>query len=426
MQKRRGRSVGERSAWLRFSHAAVFTVLGLSWSGTTAIAQTLPSEPIVIGRVTVGGDVSATFSCASTASGANCGDDTGFFNYTEYEHSALRMFRADLTTAIRANDRLSVLAELRTENAERPQAYALYARIRPWVGRAFDVHIGRLPPTFGAFSRRTYPADNLLIGSPLAYQYLTSLRPDSLPATADELLQMRGRGWLSRFSIGDTDASAGVPLVSAIRWDTGVQAHAASERIEGTIAVTTGTLANPLVSDDNGGKQVAGRVVMHLTPGLTLGGSAARGPFVSRSAARAAGRDGRTGGLTQTAWGADAEYSRDYYLLRLETIVSSWHLPITASNSHLPLRAVSLMLEGRYKIRPGFYVAARGDHLGFSTITGAARTDQWEAPVDRIELGGGYAVQRNLLMKLAYQRNWRDGGRTAVNGVLAAQAVFWF
>jgi hypothetical protein len=410
--------------WLRCARAAALSAL-LSSFGSAASAQLLPSEPIVLGRVTISGDVSATFSCASSSPDTRCGDDVGFFNYTEYKHSALRMFRADLNAAIRANDRLSVLAEIRTENGENLQAYALYARLRPWTGRAFDVQIGRVPPTFGAFSRRTYPADNLLIGSPLPYQYLTSLRPDSLPANADELLQMRGRGWLSTFSVGSVEARNGVPLVSAIRWDTGVQAHATGRFVEGTFAVTTGTLANPLVSDDNAGKQVAGRVVFKPTPGLVLGASGARGPFVARTAARAAGLEGDSGALTQTAWGADAEYSRGYYLIRFEAIVSDWRVPM-AHDEDDTLRATALTVEGRYKIVPGLYVAARGDHLGFSRVTGVTGRNGWDAPVDRVEIGGGYSVQRNLMLKLAFQHNRRAGGRTRTMSVLATQAVFWF
>jgi hypothetical protein len=424
MQKCRDRGADHTSVWLRFARAAAVAV-PLCCLGPPAHAQLLPSEPIVLGRVTMSGDVSATFSCASNSPDDSCGDDVGFFNYTEYKHSALRMFRADLNTAIRATDRVSILAELRTENGERLEAYALYARIRPWTGRAFDVQIGRVPPTFGAFSRRTYPADNLLIGSPLAYQYLTSLRPDALPANADELLQMRGRGWLSSFSVGSAEARNGVPLVSAIRWDTGVQAHAASRFVEGTFAVTTGTLANPLVSDDNAGKQIAGRVVLRPTPGLVLGASGARGPFVARSAARAAGLDGETGALTQTAWGADAEYSRDYYLIRVETVVSNWRVPIPG-DADSTLRASAVTVEGRYKLRPGLYVAARGDHLGFSRVAGAARSDGWDAPVHRVEIGGGYSLQRNLLLKLAFQHNARAGGRTRALSVIATQVVYWF
>ena len=389
-------------------------------------AQTLPSGPIVIadGHLTLGGDVAISFAP----------NDPGFFNYTDYEESALRLLRLDLTAAFKAGDHLAILGDIRSENAfehgfrmERPRPYALYVRIRPWANRAFDIQAGRVPPTFGAFARRTYAADNLLIGYPLAYQYLTSLRADSVPATADELLRMRGRGWLSNFSIGDLSPDRGVPLVSAFSWDTGVQVHLGTELLDATGAVTTGTLARPLFTDDNNGKQVAGRVAFHPLPGLIVGTSAARGPFVSRTAAREAVGDGSENRFTQTAWGADAEYSRDYYLVRVEAIVSDWNLPLVhAPMPQMPLRAVSTLVEGRYKIRPGLYAAARVDHLGFSEITGATRTDTWDAPVTRLEIGGGYSLQRNLVLKLSYQHNSRDGGRVRTLNLAAAQLLFWF
>ena len=88
---------------------------GLAWSilactATTAHAQTLPSEPIEFGagHVTVGGDVSATYSCALPIDGA-CGDDVGFFNYTDYAQSALRLFRVDVSAAIKAGPHFTVL-----------------------------------------------------------------------------------------------------------------------------------------------------------------------------------------------------------------------------------------------------------------------------------------------------------------------------
>ncbi len=290
-----------------------------------------------------------------------------------------------------------------------------------------------MPPTFGAFARLTYANDNPLIGYPLAYQYLTSLRPDALPVSADELLRKRGLGWLVRYSLGDSAPAPGVPLVTAFRWDTGVQAHATTGMVNLTAAVTTGTLSNPLFNDDNDGRQIAGRVELRPVAGLIVGASAARGPFVGQSAARAAIGEARTDNLTQAAWGGDVEYSRDHYLLRWETIVSRWTLPVaTPPPQQLPLddplSALSTSVEGRYKLRPDFYVAARFDHLGFSDITGAtAGTEPWDAPVTRIEVGGGYSIQRNLLLKLSLQRNTRDGGvllRAATLG--AMQLVFWF
>lgn len=409
----KARTAAARLAWLAVLCAA-----------RGAGAQTLPSEPIALanGRITIGGDVSAGFGSA----------DRGFFNYTDYEHSALRLLRLDLSTAIKAGPHFTVLGEIRSENLGSARPYALYLRIRPWTTRDFDIQIGRVPPTFGAFARRTYANDNPLIGYPLAYQYLTTLRPDALPASADELLRKRSLGWLVRYSLGEPAADHGVPLVSAFRWDTGVQAHTTVGMLSATAAVTTGTLSNPLFSDDNGGRQVAGRVELRPTAGLILGTSLARGPFVSQSAARAAAGDGHDGAFTQTAWGGDVEYSRDHYLARLETIVSRWQIPIALPPPpqralQMPLGALSTSVEGRYRVRPGLYVAARYDHLGFSDETSAKDTLPWDAPVSRIELGAGYSIQRNLLLKGSYQHDDRDGGvLLRIAHLFAAQVVFWF
>jgi len=385
-----------------------------------AAARQLPSQPLAFddGRVTIGGTVSATYGS----------DDTGFFNFTDYDRSELRMLRFDVTGAVNAGPHFAVLGELRTENFDAVRPYALYVRIHPWTSRDIDIQAGRVPPTFGAFARRTYGSDNPLIGYPLAYQYLTTMRADALPATADELLAKRGSGWLLRYSVGDNTPDRGLPLVSAFRWDTGVQAHArtANGAVSGTVAVTAGTVSNPLFNDDNGGRQVAGRLELRPTAGLIVGTSVARGAFLADAAARSASQsDGRA--FAQTAWGADAEYSRGYYLLRFETIVSAWDLPIVRTPAlTLPLRAASTSLEGRYKIVPGLYAAARVDHLGFSEIAGSTRTAEWDAPVTRTEVGAGYSIQRNLLVKVSWQRNRRDGGHVPNLDLGAAQVVFWF
>ncbi|HZR23578.1 MAG TPA: hypothetical protein VFA59_08335 [Vicinamibacterales bacterium] len=371
-------------------------------------------------RFTYAGDVSATVGSA----------DPGFFNYTDYEHSALRMLRIDLSGAWHTNEHVSFLGEVRTENFDEIEPYAAYVRIRPWKDRDFDIQAGRVPPTFGGFARRTYATDNPLIGYPLAYQYLTSIRPDSLPATAAELVRKKGLGWEDVFSIGSQVRDRGVPLVSAFRWDTGVQVHAAThdKMFAATASITTGTVSNPLFKDDNSGRQLAGRFETRPVVGLVIGVSGARGPFVTSDAARAAVGDGHESDLTQTAWGVDVEYSRDHYLVRLESIASDWTLPLVRQPFlQLPLRAVSTSVEGRYKIAPGFYVAARIDHLGFSDVDPGTGATPWDAPVSRLEMGGGVSIQRNLLLKLVYQYNTRDGGpldHTAHQS--AAQLVFWF
>src|SRR5438128_10726483 len=90
-----------------------------------AQAQALPEGPLSLARgtVTVGGEAAITL-------GGD--DDTAFFNYTDYEHNALRMLRLSLSGMWRPIARLAVLTELRSEDAQRVIPYALYVRVRPW------------------------------------------------------------------------------------------------------------------------------------------------------------------------------------------------------------------------------------------------------------------------------------------------------
>jgi hypothetical protein len=148
---------------------------------------------------------------------------------------------------------------------------------------------------------------------------------------------------------------------------------------------------------------------------------------VGRRALQETNIEAKTGSLTQTALGADVEYSRGHYLLRGEVVLSDWRLPVVDLPAlELPLRALSSSVEGRYRLRPGLYVAARLDHLGFSTIVGTDQTDEWDAPVTRLELGGGYSLLRNVVLKLSYQKNTRDATRVSRVHVVAGQVVLWF
>src|SRR5262249_35115551 len=145
---------------------------------------------------------------------------------------------------------------------------------------------------------------------------------------------------LSSYSLGNSTPAAGLPLVNALVWDTGVQVHAATDVIDAAVSLTAGTLSHPRVRDDNHGRQLSGRVAVQPVQGLIFGVSGARGPFVSESAALSAQQPPGDKSLTQTAWGGDVEYSRGYYLVRAETIVSGWRLPAVTGIA-VPLRAWS-------------------------------------------------------------------------------------
>lgn len=393
--------------------------LVLAASAGPARAQVLPEAPISLagGHVVLGAEVAATFAP----------DDPGFFNYTSYEYSALRNLRLGVSAEIRANDYMQVLGEVRLDQGHKLEAYGLFVRLRPWPSRRFDIQAGRIPPTFGAMTRSAYGSSNLLIGQPLAYQYLLSIRPDALPATNQDLLRMRGRGWRSNFPIGNGAPAPGLPMVNTSRWDTGVQAHGVAGVLEWTGSVSAGSLSDPRFRDNNGGRQVAGRIVARPTAALMLGASASRGAWLNRTI-----DDERAGASSgdrsrQIAFAADAEYSAGPVLIRAEAIRSTWRLPdIPTLRISEPLAATSMLLEGRYKVAPGFFVALRGERMDFNEIEGDRGAAAWDAAIWRTETGVGYSITRNILLKGSWQHNARDGGRVRRDSLLAGQVLYWF
>lgn len=384
-----------------------------------AAAQSLPEQPISIagGHIVLGAEITATVAP----------EDPGFFNYTGYEFSALRNLRLGVSAELRANAHVQLLTEVRLDQGRVLEAYGLFVRIRPWPARRFDLQIGRIPPTFGAMTRTAYGSSNILIGQPLAYQYLLSLRADALPASTDDLLRMRGRGWLSSFPVGNTAAAPGLPMVNTSRWDTGAQVHAVNGRFEWTGSISAGSLSDPQFRDNNSGRQLAGRVVARPTPALAVGASVSRGAWLNRNVDAAVTGLDAGDRAHQVAYGGDAEYSAGPFLVRGEAIRSRWSLPAIATMQLTqPLVATSMLVEARYKIAPGLYAAARGDRIGFNRITGSQGPAGWEARTWRIETGVGYSLTRNVQVKGSWQINDRQGGRVRRDALVAGQVLYWF
>jgi hypothetical protein len=364
---------------------------------------------------------------ASAAMSTSDAESEGWFNYSDYETSTVRSVRLSLVGEVTLSQRLAVITEVRTMQFEAPEAYALYVRVRPWLSQAFDIHAGRVPPTFGAFPRRLYVTDNPLIGMPLAFQYLTSNRQDALPATTDELARMRGRGWLTNYSVGDPSEAPGLPVANALRWDTGVQVRWQHDPVTVYGAITQGTIGDPRLSDDNGGAQLAARATYSPHPAVVLGGSVASGPYLAKSLTPVLPGPPGLKSYRQQAYGADLELSRDRWLVRSELVWNRWGQPAFDGDPTRNLDASAAMLEARYKLWPGLYAAGRLDRLGFSDIpTDSFGVVTWDADVWRLELGGGWTVRRHLLLKAVWQRNRRDGGRVRASDIGAFQVVTWF
>lgn len=385
-------------------------------SAAPALAQDVQTRYATDRRVGVG------FEAAAIASPR---DDTTFFNYTDYEHNALRVVRLRLMAEWRAASMLSFVGEVRTEGVDGVDVSALFLRWRPWTDHAVTVQAGRVPTLIGVFPRRAYGRDNVVIGWPLAYQYLVSLRPDALPATVDDLLRMRGRGWQPSFPIGSQALRPGVSLISASRWDTGVQISAQVRRLLLAGAVTEGPPGVPSVRDRTPGLGWSGRASFAFPAGVIVGASGGTGSWVHQQVLDQVALEGAA--ATQSVVGVDAEAGRAHWLLRTEWFHATFTLPIAAATP-LQLGTRAGFIEGRYRFGARWQLGGRVEQLRFARVEGSPLRGPtpWDADVDRVEAALAYRVTTTAEIKVAWQHNWRDGGRVRARGFPAIQLLYWY
>ena len=290
------------------------------------------------------------------------------------------MLRIDVTAAVKrgpAPVASSARSAARTSAGRAP--YALYVRVRPWTAR--DVrHPGRpraadLRRVRAAHLRGRQPAHRLSarLSVPDVAPPRRACRPT--PTSCCACAAAAGSR-ASRSATGEPDR--GVPLVSAFRWDTGVQVHAADGHGRAPrrrsrparwqparSATTTAASSSP-----------ARRAASGRRAGRRRLGRARAVPQRARRARARRQRDGR-----QTAIHADRVGRRRRVLARLLSRSASKRSSATGAAARQPPAIAaaaatrsSTSVEGRYKLRPGLYVAGRFDHLGFSDVTGTTRT----------------------------------------------------
>jgi hypothetical protein len=394
--------------------------LAVFWSSTTAAAAAAqaPAETGANRDASLawGGEVNVVLGPP---------DHAAFFNYTDYDRNALRLARLRLLGEWHARASLSILADLRGDSFSDASASAVYVRWRPWLTRPVAIQAGRIPPVVGAFGRRAYSRDNAVIGQPLGYQYLTSLRPDAVPATMDDVLRMRGRGWQPSFPIGSTTLTPGVPLVAASRWDTGAEISWRPGIVDLAFAVTRGSPAIPVVRDHNDGVTTAVRSAVRLDA-VVAGVSFAHGDWLEQDVL-ALTATGTHSPAAETVMGIDTEWGRGPWLVRGEWLRASFDVPIVAAATTARLSAWTTFGEVRYRVQPRWQVGARAERLDFSTVEAhPGEHVTWDAPVNRLEITIGFRPARRLDIRAGWQHNWRDGGRVTSRGFPALSLLYWF
>lgn len=300
----------------------------------------------------------------------------------------------------RVNDQLAVFAQVVLRDATALYVDGVYATYKPLLTHDVNILAGKVPWAIGTYAPRTYSNKNPLVGTPLIYQYHTSLVWYDLPPDADALLATAGQGTYGvnyeGYSLG-----MGMAIVDDSYWDVGVTIAGSARPLEYALGMVAGTPGWGSTSkDENSGKSVLGRVGLMPLPGVRIGASAAYGPYLVEelNPELPAGTDAND--YHQKLAMVDLELQRGYIEVRGEGAYNVWESPTVGD-----LDVMGGYLELKYLMPFGAFLAGRYDALRFGEIQNSAgEMLPWDCDVTRMEGGFGYRFNRDAQAKVIYQR----------------------
>ena len=284
------------------------------------------------------------------------------------------------------------------------RADGAYAQWTPWLDRDLHVQAGKLPWPIGTWEARGYSNHNPLVGTPLMYQYHTSLTWNMPTTSIDQLVASAGTG--QQVLAYGSDVTFGMPVVDVRYWDVGVVALGAKRPFEFSVGTMQGSPGWPVTGHDNTpGQTVLGRVGLLPAPGLRVGVSGAWGTWQPEWFAPLLPSGGSLRDYHEWTAMSDLEISRGRWELHGEGYLKGWQTILTGT-----LRVGGGYAETRVEVPGGAWIAARWEAMRFSDVhTAAGVTRPWDNDIDRLETGVGYRVSRDVNVKASFQRNVMHG-----------------
>jgi hypothetical protein len=315
-------------------------------------------------------------------------------NDSNFDAYSLRAF-AEAT----ANDQISIFTQFILRDATTPYVNGAYVMYTPSQFHDFHVLAGKIPWLIGTYAPRTYSIENPVIGSPLMYQYHSTVLWYEVIPSADALLSTKGQGQYGVNYFGYPQGM-GMPLVDDCYWDVGITATGSINALEMAIGVNAGTPGWGSTSqDENTGKSLLGRVGFVPLPGLRFGVSGAYGPYLIEPLNPQMPAGKNVNDYNQQLAMADLELTAGHFEIRAEGAYNVWETPTVGD-----LKVTSAYAEAKYSFPIGAYVAGRFDALRFGEIADSGGIKHtWDADVTRIEGGVGYRFDRNVVVKVIHQ-----------------------
>ncbi|MGE0454783.1 MAG: hypothetical protein AB7O37_10250 [Vicinamibacteria bacterium] len=361
------------------------------------------------------------------------GTDTGFTasnledgstNETNDGSSNLDAIWMRLYAKLSYGEKAELVVDLYSADARAPSIFGLYGRVEPkrWLG----VRVGMIPLVVGAWQERAYPHLQPLINQPLSAQYLTPVRTDGVPTSADELLSQRGLGGRTSYPAGSPGAGIALALMYEHCWDSGIEAFGTLGGLRYRVALMEGSPGAGAAKyrDLKEGYSGEGRLTYQIGDSLRLGASFSQGPYLLEVTAPFLPAGSRPRDYDQRLYGGDLRFEKGPLEARAE-----W----TRSELDSPWIAETLGVDGYWaelsvRLAPAVRLAARYSGLAFDEITaGDGRRLGWDADARRIETGVAWRfLEDRLALKGVYQNTRVELAPVRNEDIYALQLSFSF
>jgi hypothetical protein len=296
---------------------------------------------------------------------------------------------------------------------ELQMAYVTFSNL---IGDALSISAGRILTPFGTFAKRQLPSENPFIGQPLFFSYTQNV--SSLT------------GYLPQKTYPDsTEYGSRLTTMYCGGYYTGIDA--AGSFFNNALEYDFACMNAPLSAkngDYNVDKGLAfhGRVAFHPAIWSTIGVSYAVGSFMESSYKSFEQEYTAANNFNQSTYGVDLLLSYLYFEVNAEYIMNRFDAPYIiyiasdstydngyASGSGLtrPLESQEYLIDAKLEapFYPGLYLAVRYDALTFNDILDThGSLSAWDRNVVRSAVGLGYKPDRNVLIKLGYERTSID------------------
>ena len=296
----------------------------------------------------------------------------------------------------------------------------IFLRWRPMGDERINFQAGRFPTVFGSWVAQHDFYDDPFLLPPLPYSQIIGIQERNPGALSPAAINARATG--AAASIGRLDKRNWASPLWGPVYATGASVFGSAEHLDYALELkSSGLSSHPDQWDEDAGEfsapTLAGRLGWRPDAAWAFGLSAARGSYLAESAEPLLPAGRNRDDFNQTTLGADLRWAHRDWIITAEIIASEYET-LAAGD----LRSVAWYLGARWKVAPGFWLAARAGHLSGDDVRApSGAMVPWTPEVWRGELAAGWRLNERALLKAQY--SYTDSDDSAAGDHLFGMAL---